>query len=644
MSFAGLSAHNVGRNAPRSLTDPCALAVFFVAWGFMLCLATVAFKHGSIARALHGTDYNGNVCTDSSHETPFDVPSDWSARGSLWYPILFNTTTNTFDVSNALTLGVCLTACPLPTNTVATYGGPGANIPSAYAVNYNSTLRLGRCIPDMSTYHCGLNAVCLSLRGSIGAGTELLSKMGVGDFFFGYVTQMSQGWAMMSTLTIVCIIMCFLWLLVLRRVVKPLVLISAGVFLAMLVAIGSVAVYQRNHAFSSGDEKNWYTFVAVVAFVCAFVFACVFLYLFKEIMLSCGIVEEATRVISSAPMIMLVPVIQSIMVVVITVFFCFVAANIYTSQTAEASSANVGGSTDTSVVTYEYMQWRGVGQFYNLFMFLWTVGCVHAATTLIVAFVTVQWFWSTPDDSKAAPDDATRWGIWTSFRFHFGTLVFGSFLIAVVQFMRFLLRLAEKHLRKVMQRSDVVSMVVCCAECLLACFERVVKFITKNAYVMTAMTGGPLISSAQKAFKLLLGDVKVLTVDIISDVMIAIGKFAIMAFTVLMGYVWMSKHAAYRDSLNGSDADGTASENAQNYLVILVTLALIAYFVTSLFASVFHVCVDTMLLSYCLDREINNGTDRPYYSPASLRSFVDDSVTRKDGSGGSESQKLINDK
>jgi solute carrier family 44 (choline transporter-like protein), member 2/4/5 len=643
MSFSGVTSNQVGRNAPRSLTDPCALVVFFVSWGFMLCLATVAFKNGSIARALHGTDYNGNVCTESSLETSFTVPVDWTSRGALWYPIEFNSASGSFDVSNALNLGVCLTSCPRPNAVVLTYGG-SPNISAKYTANYNSTLRLGRCIPDLASYQCGGSAVCISLRGSVSAGTELLSKMGVGDFFFGYVTQMSEGWAMIATLTLICIIMCFLWLLVLRRVVKPLVLISAGVFVAMLVAIGSVAVYQRNHAFGNGDEKNWYTFVAVMAFLAAAIFVCVFLYLFKEIMLSCGIVEEATRVISAAPMVMVVPVVQSLMVVVTAVFFVFVAANIYTSQQPQTSAATASGATQTSVVTYEYYQWRGVGQFYNLFMFLWTVGCVHAATTLIVAFVTVQWFWSTPDDNKTTPDDATRWGIWTTFRYHFGTLVFGSFLIAVVQFMRFLLRLAEKHLRKVMQRSDVVTVIVCCAECLLACFERVVKFITKNAYVMTAMTGGPLISSAQKAFKLLLGDVKVLTVDVISDVMIAIGKFAIMAFTVVMGYVWMTKHAAYQDSLQSSGNDADGGENAQNYLVILVTLALIAYFVTSLFASVFHVCVDTMLLSYCLDREINNGTDRPYFSPASLRVFVDDSAARKDVTDGSESQKLINDK
>lgn len=649
MSSVGLTSHTIGRNASRSLTDPCALVVFFISWGFMLCLTAVAFKHGSIARALHGADYNGNVCTESP-STAFDVPPDWSSRGALWYPIEFNSATNSFDVNNALSLGVCLLSCPQPgritTTYVQTYGGPNAaSLPSEYPVKYNSTLRLGRCIPDISSYQCGISVSCNTQKNSVAAGTALLNKMGVGDFFFGYVTQMSEGWAMMTTLTIVCIITCFLWLLVLRRVVKPLVLISSGIFLALLIAIGAVAVYQRNHAFGDGDEKNWYTFVAVVAFLCAAVFVCVFLYLFKEIMLSCGIVEEATRVIAAAPTVMLVPVVQSVMVVVTAVFFCFVAANIYTSQSPSSEDARVVGTTlqnDTSVITYEYYEWRGVGQFYNLFMFLWTVGCIHAATTLIVAFVTVQWFWSTPDDSKAAPDDATRWGVWTTFRYHFGTLVFGSFLIAVVQLMRFLLRLAEKHLRKVMQRSDVVTVVVCIAECLLACFERVVKFITKNAYVMTAMTGGSLVPSAKKAFALLLGDVKVLTVDIIADVMIGIGKFAIMAFTILMGYIWMSKHADYQASLQGSAADEGAHENAQNYLVILVTLGLIAYFVTSLFASVFHVCVDTMLLSYCLDREINNGAERPYYSPASLKAFVDSSASRKETSG-TESQKLIND-
>ena len=60
----------------------------------------------------------------------------------------------------------------------------------------------------------------------------------------------------------------------------------------------------------------------------------------------------------------------------------------------------------------------------------------------------------------------------------------------------------------------------------------------------------------------------------------------------------------------------------ENYVVILVVLGLVAYFVASAFASVFSVCIDTILLCYCYDLQENNGQDKPYYAPQELLAAV----------------------
>lgn len=623
-----MPSQRIAREAQRGFTDPCAAVMYFVCWGFLLSLATVAFKEGSPARFLRGTDLNGNMCESSS-----DV---------LWFPLRFDSRSNSFDVSSALRMGLCVPArCPhIGDPAVATYGS--AVLPATIDVTFNSSAYLGRCIPDISSYQCGLSTSCVAQRSVVSATSDVLTKMGIGDFFFGFVTQMSVGWAMICTLSIVCVVLCFMWLWLLRLIVKPLVFLTCFLFLGLLVLVGTVGLYQRHHVVSEGDEQSLYTTIAVIGYAAAVAFFCIFLYLYKDIVISCDIIVESTRVIGSSPLVLVVPVVQSALLVSLSVFFCFVALNVYTSETTVPQTASFPSLSNTTlmvpIVTFVGQDWRGIGQFFNVFMFLWTMGVVHAATIMIVSLVAAQWYWSSPNDDKSCPSDAIRWSIKTTFLHHIGTIVFGSFLLAVVQFLRLLLRLLENRLRQVTQKQvDVVSVVLCCAECLLACFERIVKFLTKNAYVMCAITGDALIPAGRQAFALLTKDVKVLTVDIISDVVITIGKLVITLFVLAMGYAWMQNNA------KDVPPDGATP----NVTVILITQFVITYFITSMFASVFHVSLDTVLISYCYDRDVNDGVSRPYYAPSSLQTFVDAAALRKtrsdkgDVKGVNESQPLV---
>lgn len=439
---------------------------------------------------------------------------------------------------------------------------------------------------------------------------------------------MSEGWAMIATMCVVCTIMCYLYMTILRKLVRPLVYLGSVLLFVTLVTVGSVAAFQAHKMSQCGKTdcgEEDYVIIAVISFVCAASWLVVFVALHQQILLSCSILEEASKVVQAAPQILLIPLVQSVFMVLLTVLFTFVSVNVYTSTSPMTSLTGVviavspeASATLQSSVVYQPDDYRGVGQFYTIFMWLWTTGALHASATCLIALVAGQWFWSAPGDHKYVPVDATRWSVWTMLRYHMGSVFFGSFLIALVQFSRFILNLAEKRLRKITQSSELVHVLLCVAECLLAFYERIVRYVTKHAYVTMALLGRPLISSARVAFDLLLGDVKVMLVDMISDVMISVGKFVIVGFTLIMGFVWMRQHATI------ASTDTSDSED-QNFIVVLVVLAILAYFITSLFATVFHVSVDTILLSYCLDQRICGGA----YTPDALRAFVEATAAAK---------------
>jgi hypothetical protein len=46
-------------------------------------------------------------------------------------------------------------------------------------------------------------------------------------------------------------------------------------------------------------------------------------------------------------------------------------------------------------------------------------------------------------------------------------------------------------------QAAAVNFVVKCAACLVACFERIIRFLTENAYIMMAITGNNFCVSAR---------------------------------------------------------------------------------------------------------------------------------------------------
>ena len=65
----------------------------------------------------------------------------------------------------------------------------------------------------------------------------------------------------------------------------------------------------------------------------------------------------------------------------------------------------------------------------------------------------------------------------------FGSIAFGSFLIALVQFIRIIFEYYKRQLEKAGKENKVVKILLCLTSYLLDCLERFIKFISKNAYI-----------------------------------------------------------------------------------------------------------------------------------------------------------------
>ena len=141
--------------------------------------------------------------------------------------------------------------------------------------------------------------------------------------------------------------------------------------------------------------------------------------------------------------------------------------------------------------------------YYLLFSILWIIALFMTINQFVTKCTAVIWYFSgqgSDQDDKATPVSVSK-GLWWSFRYHFGTLAFGSFLVALVTFLRIIFEIFCKKFEEAGEKAGPIwKIVACCVRCCLWCLECCVKVITENAYVHCAINGTNFCTSAHSAF------------------------------------------------------------------------------------------------------------------------------------------------
>jgi len=221
------------------------------------------------------------------------------------------------------------------------------------------------------------------------------------------------------------------------------------------------------------------------------------------------------------------------------------------------------------------IDWRFAISFFH---FLWNNAFTIAIGQLIIAIACCTWFF-TPNDRKGSwkRGSVVKTGVWYCFRYHLGSLAMGSFIIAVVQFVRYTLMYLEKQATA--GKNRVAALVMRAVQCLLWCIEKCLKFLNKNAYIQIALLGKPFCRSAKNAFALIFRNMlRFGWVALLSGAVNAIGLGFIVVSSGVVGYF----------ILKGLHPDVTPVLPMPVYVCL-------AYLVGKLYMNVFHLAVSSIL-------------------------------------------------
>ena len=138
-------------------------------------------------------------------------------------------------------------------------------------------------------------------------------------------------------------------------------------------------------------------------------------------------------------------------------------------------------------------------QIFHLFGLFWLANFVLALGEVTLAGGFASWYWAfkKPKDVPtfaliqsfgrailwAGPWSCVWWIItyYCNCSFHSGSIAFGSLLIALVQIARVLLAYTQKKLKG--KTGRVAKALLCLLQCCLWCFEKVLKYINRQAYI-----------------------------------------------------------------------------------------------------------------------------------------------------------------
>lgn len=234
---------------------------------------------------------------------------------------------------------------------------------------------------------------------------------------------------------------------------------------------------------------------------------------------------------------------------------------------------------------------------YHLFGLFWINAFIIGCTQFIIGASACIWYYECTSDSKGRGTVGT--GFKWLFRYHLGSVAFGSFCIAVCQMIRVLFEYFRRKIG-VAEKTKVVKIIICVTGYLLWVMENCVKYITKNAYIQIALTNNSFFKSAWHAYALMIKHAHRYGLgNSVGFIFMLFGCLLIATLNCFGAYVYLTSVEAITSVISEPIAP-------------TVVVGVISIMTGFLFLSIFSFSSDAIFQSFLLDEEMRfAGNSRP---------------------------------
>ncbi|XP_031821007.1 choline transporter-like protein 4 isoform X1 [Sarcophilus harrisii] len=525
-----------------------------------------------------------------------------------------------------------------------------------------STPALGRCMPIKSEIPPDSPLNTTSITQGINGLLDTLNAREISTKIF---EDIAQSWYWILINLAISLVLSLLFLLLLRLVAGPLVLVLILGVLGVLAygiyhcwkeykilrdkgAKISQLGFTTNFAAYQDVQETWLAALIMIS-ILEGILLLLLIFLRQRIRIAIALLEEASKAVKHMTSTLFFPFLTFVFLLICVAYWVMTTLYLATSgqpqygwwvsNDSDASCQDVINKTCNPLVNFssqlnfsiakcpglncQFLGYSSSGlvqrslfnlQIYGILGLLWTLNWVLALGQCVLAgaFASFYWAFNKPQDIPSFPLSAA---FFRTLRYHTGSLAFGALILTVVQLVRIVLEYLDHRLRGA--QNSLTKCLMCCLKCCFWCLEKFLKFLNRNAYIMIAIYGKNFCISAKNAFMLLMRNIiRVVVLDKVTDLLLFFGKLLVVSGVGILSFFFFTgRIPALKEEFRSPNL---------NYFWLPVMISILgAYVIASGFFSVFSMCVDTLFLCFLEDLERNDGSlAKPYYMPKNLMKIL----------------------
>ena len=118
-----------------------------------------------------------------------------------------------------------------------------------------------------------------------------------------------------------------------------------------------------------------------------------------------------------------------------------------------------------------------------IFGLFWIAELLSAIFKYVMIVAVSNWYFTSQDDTNSSGEHSSSGsfslttGFWWAVRYNFGSLCFGSFIVALTWLIRLIFEYLESKMKKLTGESAPVQCLASCCRCCLDCCLSFVKFL-----------------------------------------------------------------------------------------------------------------------------------------------------------------------
>jgi len=240
------------------------------------------------------------------------------------------------------------------------------------------------------------------------------------------------------------------------------------------------------------------------------------------------------------------------------------------------------------------------------FGLLWVVAFNRATSGFIVMVSATTYYFDSNESREGYADVGL--GFHLAYMSHAGSLAFGSFIVALVQFIRIVFMYLAEQFKKTSGDNKLVKCIICCADCVLACIEKICDYINAAAFAYMAVSGDGFCTAAWNGFLLNLKHIlQYAWANVLARMFVFVGKIGLCVLNCCS--LWAIMKYLTHDMEEISSPAGP-----------IVVVGIFTYVCASVFLGLFDEAVMALMTCLAIDSDLHG---EPKYGPPTFHDALD---------------------